>query len=213
MKIQPRKTAAVPKYAALMAAAVMLTGCGYDGEVALDGETQVLDSQVQIDGDMQVCPDPEPSDPEEDPADYKDGVPAAAIAACNSQEQLESAFEQYGISLFQADAPADVAGEYQATGFLDNDDTVHVCFFTAGCGKEELYAENGFAQHDWGFVGTVQYPRGAAEQIAIRTAFIAAEPEHTEGLTAEEAAQIAADLMGAADDTSEEPEEVHSDEN
>ena len=28
-----------------------------------------------------------------------------------------------------------------------------------------------------------------------------------------EAAQIAADLMGAADDTSEEPEEVHSDEN
>ena len=97
MKIQPRNTAAVPKYAALMAAAVMLTGCGYDGEVALDGETQVLDSQVQIDGDMQVCPDPEPSVPEEDPADYKDGVPAAAIAACNSQEQLESAFEQYGI--------------------------------------------------------------------------------------------------------------------
>lgn len=57
MKIQPKKTAAVPKYAAIMAAAVMLTGCGYDDEAVLVGDIQPIDSQVQIDGDMQVCPE------------------------------------------------------------------------------------------------------------------------------------------------------------
>ncbi|MBP0971393.1 MAG: hypothetical protein J5753_05070 [Oscillospiraceae bacterium] len=42
MKIQPRATASVPKYAAVMAAAVVLTGCG-NRPVALGGDVPVPD--------------------------------------------------------------------------------------------------------------------------------------------------------------------------
>jgi hypothetical protein len=57
MKIEPRKTAALPKYALVLAASVaMLTGCDFNRPVGTDGVAPNPD--VQIDGDMQVYEDP-----------------------------------------------------------------------------------------------------------------------------------------------------------
>ena len=43
MKIEPRKTASLPKYAAVLASAVLLTGCGYDEPVTTDGTAPAPD--------------------------------------------------------------------------------------------------------------------------------------------------------------------------
>lgn len=47
MKIEPRNTAKIPKYAAVLAAAVMLTGCGYDEEPGFEG-TAPADSYPEV---------------------------------------------------------------------------------------------------------------------------------------------------------------------
>lgn len=52
MKIEPRNTAKVPKYAAVLAAAVMLTGCGYDDVLATDG-TAPADYTAELAGEAQ----------------------------------------------------------------------------------------------------------------------------------------------------------------
>ena len=57
MKIQPRKTASVPKYAAVLASAVLLTGCGYDEPVATDGTAPAPDPAVELMGEAQMMPE------------------------------------------------------------------------------------------------------------------------------------------------------------
>lgn len=58
MKIEPRNTAKVPKYAAVLAAAVMLTGCGYDDALTTEGTAPAdPDPEVQLMGE----PMPEPA--------------------------------------------------------------------------------------------------------------------------------------------------------
>lgn len=57
MKIEPRKTAALPKYAVLLASAVLLTGCGTDDPAALAGETQIIDPTLDLAGDEAFFPD------------------------------------------------------------------------------------------------------------------------------------------------------------
>lgn len=60
MKIEPRNTAKIPKYAAVLAAAVMLTGCGYDDVLTTEG-TAPADSysypEVQLMGEAEMIPD------------------------------------------------------------------------------------------------------------------------------------------------------------
>lgn len=56
MKIEPRKTASLPKYAAVLASAVLLTGCGYDEPVTTDGTAPAPDPAVEFMGEAQ--PDP-----------------------------------------------------------------------------------------------------------------------------------------------------------
>ncbi len=200
MKIQPRKTASLPKYAAIMAAAVMLTGCGYDGEVALDGETQVLDSQVQIDGDMQVCPD--------DDVQLDGDVALSAVAAADSEQVLRKVFDGHGITLERTDAAADLAGNYQETWYIDTEKKIIVAFYDKYSGAEERYQDNGAEAFDWGYICNTQYPHGAEEQAEYRTALIAAAPEDY-SVTEEDAERVIADLLGeAAAET-----EVYSDEN
>ncbi|MCR4760046.1 MAG: hypothetical protein K5705_07225 [Oscillospiraceae bacterium] len=59
MKIEPRKTASLPKYALLLAAsAALLTGCDFNRPVATDGTAP--DPNVQIDGDVQIIDQPDP---------------------------------------------------------------------------------------------------------------------------------------------------------
>ena len=207
MKIEPRKTAALPKYAMIMAAAVMLTGCRYDGEVALAGEAQPIDTQVQIDGDMQVCPDPVPDDDLQLGGD----VALTDCVADSSEERLRETFAAHGITLERADAPADVAGEYQAAWFIDRENAVLVCFYDKGTAAENRYAEAGAVQYDWGFAGTAQYPRGEAEQTGFRSAFIAVSPDCVGAIPAETAEQIANALLN--DTETAENTEVQTDEN
>ncbi|MBR3447423.1 MAG: hypothetical protein IKH27_06445 [Oscillospiraceae bacterium] len=58
MKIEPRNTAKIPKYAAVLAAAVMLTGCGYDDVLTTEG-TAPADSypEVQLMGEAEMIPE------------------------------------------------------------------------------------------------------------------------------------------------------------
>ena len=58
MKIEPRNTAGIPKYAAVLAAAVMLTGCGYDENPGFEG-TAPADSypEVQLMGEAEMIPE------------------------------------------------------------------------------------------------------------------------------------------------------------
>ena len=58
MKIEPRKTAAMPKYAAVLASAVLLTGCGLDNPYAEPGlEGTAPDPGVELAGEEMFCPD------------------------------------------------------------------------------------------------------------------------------------------------------------
>ena len=57
MKIEPRKTAALPKYAAVLASAVLLTGCGIDVPVATDGTAPAPDPEVELVGEEAFFPD------------------------------------------------------------------------------------------------------------------------------------------------------------
>ena len=206
MKIQPRKTASLPKYAAVMAAAVMLTGCGYAGEIETGGEPQIIDSQVQIDGDMQVCPD-ETEPVNDEPVQFEGDVALSAFAAVNGEEILKRAGTEHGITLERADNAADLAEDYLEAWYIDTEKQIIVTFYDKYSGAEERYTDNGAEAHDWGYICNTKYPHGAEKQSEYRTALIAASPEHST-ITEEEAGQILADLLGGAAET-----EVQSDEN
>ena len=58
MKIEPRKNAAMPKYAAVLASAVLLTGCGLDNPYEQPGlEGTAPDPGVELAGDEAFFPD------------------------------------------------------------------------------------------------------------------------------------------------------------
>lgn len=66
MKIEPRKTASLPKYAMLLAAsAALLTGCDFNRPVAEDGTAP--DSDVRIDGEMEEYTSPVSTAPTTEP--------------------------------------------------------------------------------------------------------------------------------------------------
>lgn len=211
MKIQPRKTASLPKYAAVMAAAVMLTGCGYAGEIEAGGEPQIIDSQVQVEGDMQVCPE-ETEPVNVVPVQLEGDVALSAVAAEASEQVLREVFAGHGITLERADSAAKLAGNFQEVWLIDTGKKIIVTFYDKYSDMEKRYTENGAEMHEWGCICSTEYPHGAEEQAEYRTALIAAAPEDY-SVTEAEAEQIAADLLGITDDTAEEPEEAHSDEN
>ncbi|MBP0971394.1 MAG: hypothetical protein J5753_05075 [Oscillospiraceae bacterium] len=235
MKIEPRKTAAMPKYAlVLAAAAVMMTGCGLEGEAKTDDNYVIPETQqtteLEIDGFLDVRPD------ETEPVtEESDEIPLTDAFANNSVEALtDGFFDQTGVVLGVPGwmgENAEFAGEPQKVWLMNDCHKTMVCLYEAGSGMEERLLANGAEQFDWGFAGVTKYPRCVIEQDALpeeeqetdpeelefrrmeqqedyRTAFIAVFPDGADALTEEEAEQIARDLLGDTAET-----EVQEDEN
>jgi hypothetical protein len=195
MKIEPRKTAALPKYAMLLAAsATLLTGCAPD----LAGDTTIAPDQRIIDNS------------ENDPVQLEgEAVSLTDVVADQSAESLPAGFARQGITLERTYEASDYAGNCQQTWYVDRDNAVSVCFYYDCLGDGQCDTENGAQQFDWGYADQTLYPLGQAEQTACRTAFIAVSMDRTGAITEDEAEQIAKDLLG---DTAGETE-VQEDEN
>ena len=199
MKIEPRKTASLPKYAMLLAAsAAILTGCAPDlaGDMvnpqpidngANDGEGSGAEP-VQLEGEA---------------------VSLTDVTAENSAEQLTEGFARQGITLERADEPAAYHGDCQQIWFADEKNAVTVSFYFDSAWEKENFTEHGAAKFSWGYADETQYPLGAEEQTDCRTAFIAVSAARGEAITADEAEQIAKDLLGEP----AEKTEAHENEN
>lgn len=179
MKIEPIKKTNRPKYAAALAALSMvptLAGCGrkpveITGLVAQPVESQ--EEPVALGGDVAL------SD--------------AFINSAASNAFIEG-FARQGITLEKTDAAADFAGNYDYPWFIDRANGILICG-NDNVLRTERYRENGAEEFDWGFAGEAQYPHGEAEQITCRTAFVNVQKYWDEGFSADDAEQIAKDLL------------------
>ena len=180
MKIQPRATASVPKYAAVMAAAVMMTGCGLEGEAKTDDNYVIPETQqtteLEIDGFLDVRPD------ETEPVtEESDEIPLTDAFANNSVEALtDGFFDQAGFVLGTPEWAAEFAGEHQKVWCINEYHRTAVCFYEAGTGTEERLRANGAEQFDWGFAGVTKYPRCVIEPDDTPEAEQETDPEELE---------------------------------
>ena len=167
MKIQPRKTASVPKYAAVLASAVLLTGCTpggvtLEGDVAVPETTQVTvqTSEPEIDGFLEVCPD-------ETELVIEEEISLTDAFAANSKDAVtDGFFDQAGFVLgvpgWTGDT-AEFAGEAHKVWLMNDCHQTMVCLYEAGSGMEERLRAAGAEQFDWGFSGVTTYPRCVIE--------------------------------------------------
>ncbi|MBQ6039943.1 MAG: hypothetical protein IJL32_04110 [Oscillospiraceae bacterium] len=188
MKIEPRKTASLPKYAMLLAAsATLLTGCARNlagGGPDLAGEATIAPDQNVIDNS-----DNDPLQLEGEAISLTDAV------AEQSEEQLTEGFARQGITLERANESAAYHGDCWQTWFVDQNNAVTVSFYFDSTWDKEIFTEQGAAEFSWGYADKTQYPLGAEEQTDCRTAFIAVSMARDDAITADEAEQIAKDLL------------------
>ena len=187
MKIEPKKTASLPKYAAVMAAAVMLTGCT-PGGVTLEGDVAVLETtqvtaqttEPEIDGFLDVRPDvrPDETDPVEEEISLTD-----AFAANSEIPVTDGFFDQAGFVLGVPGwlgETAEFAGESQKVWLMNEYHQTMVCLYEAGSGMEERLRAAGAEQFDWGFAGVTTYPRCVLEPDETAEEEAELDPEELE---------------------------------
>lgn len=204
MKIEPRKTAAQPKYAMVLAAAaaVVLSGCTVDlaGKTTLSGDVavQISEPEPQIDGEMEFYPAKTEPVMTDVPPENSGEMALTDLVAAASAEPLKAGFSKLDIELEETDGFADAAGTPHPAWFIDRENEYLVCFYDEDTGAEELYAQIGAEQFDWGYAGWASHPDSSEENTDYRTAFIAVSPERLTVLTEEQAEQIARDIKDAA---------------
>ncbi len=177
MKIEPRATASLPKYAAVMAAAVVLTGCG-NRPVALGGD-----------------------------------VPVPDFISESSEKHIISGFARQGIKLERSYGIAEYNGPANQAWFADKEKAVVVCFYFDNSGSAAELKQNSAEQFDWGFACETQYPLGAEEQTACRTAYIEVKPLHETEFSKDAAEQIAKDLQNMTINETTDETEAKTNEN
>ena len=218
MKIEPKKAAKLPKYAAALAvlcAVPMLAGCGGEPELAGAAEESDPHDYSSTDGSLDYDGEVWVDSPEE--------RTAAEQFAENAQTVLQKAFADAGLD--DSYVPENFHGEadsvlyhcgWTALGFEDSKNRVMVCFFDGAapasfdaCEESVPDCENlsawyaHFAKQtfDWG-CADLYTPQNYGDTVDYRIAFV--DIAKMNALTAEDAAKILDDLLTAFPETGEE---------
>ena len=148
MKLKPRKTASVPKYAAVLASAVLLTGCGMDEPVATESEAVMLpDPTLDLAGEEAFFPDlTETPAPETEPVLEGEAIPYDGDGYCTTETAAVTQPRLAGViavdSVPDSDDPVMLDGDVIA-GPDYATDTVEQRLDTVAAVYQSVFAERG----------------------------------------------------------------------
>ena len=223
MKIHPTKRANLPKYAAALAAvaaAGLLTGCHTSGEVVTEGTAPVpVDSDAgQLTGQDSGKTDASCTVAEGDTIDDEAVQLAGDVAMPYFQEDeaydkgldwqmaFVDGFARHGIPLVPDSEPLYLAGSAETVWKSVNPPLVRIAFFDGSA--EDMgyvcrdwilssYTPDIMHEYDWGFVQMYEVSAGEVYASAL------VDVSLYDTMTAEQAAQIAEDLLNESDAASD----------